>query len=236
MTDYSLSMSFKALLLLTLAGCCEMQNGRITNAEAGSSTDSVNYTLLKTPFYKDKHGNIVEKKIDAFIGEGNVETNRVYYDSIVFIRQKDSIMERTLSEIIDIDTYTEFDQVSCFSKDKNNVYFSYVNSGGSYRFIVNKADPKTFRALSDYKYGMDDKHLFYQSKMIEGLNFSKHEILYTLDTTDFFIEYIKDDKLVFYNGDTLKGADAGTFKLMSGKAWSAIDKNFKYDNCGQRIE
>lgn len=72
--------------------------------------------------------------------------------------------------------------------------------------------------------------------MIAGLNYKKHEILYTLDTTDYFIDYIKDDKVVFYDGDTVKGADAKTFKLINNQKWDAEDKNFKYACCGQRFE
>ena len=83
---------------------------------------------------------------------------------------------------------------------------------------------------------MDDKHIFYQSKMIKGLNFKQYEILYSLDTSDHFINYVKDDKVVFYDGDTVKGADAETFKLVPDRQWMAEDKNQKYQSGGQRFQ
>jgi hypothetical protein len=68
------------------------------------------------------------------------------------------------------------------------------------------------------------------------LNFKKHKILYSADTSDHFINYIKDDKIVFYQGNIVKGADAKTFKLVSGQKWEAEDKNYKYGCYGQRLE
>lgn len=197
--------------------------------------DSAKYKHLKGEFYTDKFGKLFEQKIYAVKGKGDLFDSQIYYDSIAIFKIGDSSIEKPLSEIIDIKTFTKLDNGTSFSKDKNYVYYSYVSSSGSYRVIVNGANPKTFKPLSDYRYGIDDKHIFHQSDIINGLNFEKHEILYSLDKTDYFIDYIKDDKVVFYEGDTVKGADAKTFKLVAKQKWSAEDKNYKYECCGQRL-
>jgi hypothetical protein len=42
------------------------------------------------------------------------------------------------------------------------------------------------------------------------------------------VEYIKDDKNVYYQTEIIKGADAKTFRLVIGKKWDAEDKLNKY--------
>jgi hypothetical protein len=228
-------LSLVAFISILSFECCN-SNTEIIISKTFQAKDSANYKLVKGKFYTNKFGKLFEQKQFAKKGKGDVYDSQIYFDSVVILKIGDSIIEKSLSEIIDIGTYVEFDNGTSFSKDKNNVYYSFVNTGGGYRTIVNSANPNTFKPLSDYQYGMDDKHIFFQSKMIEGLNFKKHEILYTLDTTDFFIDYIKDNKVVFYRGDTVKGADAKTFKLINNQKWSAEDKNYKYECCGQRIK
>ena len=227
---------FTSILIFSFENCTNSKNNENNKPTTLQAKDSAKFKPLKEKFYKDKYGKLFEQKQKAIRGKGDFYYTRIYYDSIVIFNIGDSIIEKPLSEIIDIETFTKLDNGTLFSKDKNYVYYSNVSSGGCYRIIVNGANPKTFKALSDYKYGMDDKHIFHQSKMIKGLNFEKYEILYTLDTTEFFIDYIKDDKFVFYNGDIVQGADAKTFKLVSGKEWSAEDKNYKYQCCGKRLE
>lgn len=224
------------ILIFAFENCTINKKAEKNTATTFQAKDSARYTLVKGWFYTDKFGKLFEQKQYAVRGEGDFYDSQIYYDSIAIFKIGDSTIEKPLSEVIDIKTFTEFDKGTLFSKDKINVYYSYSSSSGSYRVVVNGANPNTFKPLSDYNYGADDKHIFYQSKMINGLNFKKHEILYSLDTTDFFIDYIKDDKVVFYDGDTVKGADAKTFKLVSEKKWSAEDKNYKYECCGQRLE
>jgi DKNYY family len=223
------------IVIILFESCQNKQNKKEETSMTLPSKDSSRYTQLKGRFYIDKSKKLFEKKQYIVNGKGDFYDRQIYFDSIVVINVGDSVIEKTLSEIMDITTFTEFENGTLFSKDKNYVYYSYVSTGGEDRVIVNSANPKTFKPLSDYQYGIDDKHVFYQSKMIKGLNFKKHKILYSLDTADFSIDYVKDDKVVFYCGDTLKGADAKTFKLVSGQKWSAEDKAYKYECCGQHF-
>jgi DKNYY family len=226
---------FTIVLIFTLESCNNNINAEKLTPATFQPNDSLRYKQLKDQFYTDKFGKLFEQKEFARRGRGDFYDTQIYYDSVVLFLNGDSSIEKPLSEIIDLETFTKLDNGTAFSKDKNYVYYSYFNTSGSRRIIVNGANPKTFKPLSDYQYGMDDKHIFYQSKMINGLNFNKYEILYSLDTTDHFIDYVKDDKVVFYKGDTVKGADAKTFKLVADQQWSAEDKNYKYECCGQRF-
>jgi hypothetical protein len=59
--------------------------------------------------------------------------------------------------------------------------------------------------------------------------------LFPPDTADHFVEYVKDDRKVFHKDEIVKGADAKTFKVVSGQKWDAEDKNYKY-GAGRRQE
>ncbi len=77
--------------------------------------------------------------------------------------------------------------------------------------------------------------LFYKGDVVEGLNLKHLQVLYLPDTSDHFIQYVKDDKNVFYENEIVKGADAKTFKIVSGQKWEAEDKSYKYET-GRRQE
>lgn len=236
MTKFFSILVCTAILLFTFESCNNNKSSEKKYSTTYQAKDSSRYTHLKHIFYTDKFGKLFEQKFYTVAGKGDLYDSQIYYDSVAIFKIGEETLEKPLSEVIDLQTFTEFDKSTMFSKDKNNVYYSYTSTSGAYRVIVNEANAKTFKPLSDYQYGIDDKHIFYQSKIIKGLDFKKHKILYSLDTTDFFIDYVKDDKVVFYNGDTVKGADAKTFKLVDGQKWKAEDKNYKYECCGQRFK
>lgn len=236
MKDITSTIIVFAILLFTLTSCKEHRTIRNEKALTLQEKDSLKYEHIKGKFYKDNYGKLFEQKAYAVAGEGEMVNSQIYFDSLVYISSADTVIEKSLSEVIALSTYTDFGGGTMYSKDQNNVYYSNASSGGDFRLLVVGADPNTFKPLSDYLYGMDNKNIFYRGKAIEGLNYNRHQILYTLDTTDDFIDYIIDDKVVFYNGDTVEGADAKTFKLVNGQKWSAEDKNYKYECCGQRFE
>jgi hypothetical protein len=225
-----------AILLLALSSCKTDKNAEDEKSLTLQAKDSWKYKHLMGKFYTDKYGKLFEQKAYAIAGKDETINSQIYFDSLVYINLTDTVIEKSLSEVIDIKTYEEFDEGTMYSKDKNNIYYSNASTSGDFRLLVSGTNPKTFKPLPDYLYGIDNKNIFYRGKKIEGLNFQKHQILYSLDTTDFSIDYVKDDKVVFYNGDKVKGADAKTFKLVAGQKWTAEDKNYKYECCGQRIE
>ena len=109
------------------------------------------------------------------------------------------------------------------------------NSDGGSRVLVDKADPLTFKRLCEYRWGIDKNYVFYKGDRLKGLNLKHLQVLYPPDTTDHFIQYVKDGKNVFYENEIVKGADAKTFKLIRGQKWEAEDKSFKYET-GRRQE
>jgi hypothetical protein len=71
--------------------------------------------------------------------------------------------------------------------------------------------------------------------VVPGVNLKHLVVLYPPDTSDHFVEYIKDDRKVFYNHRVVKGADAASFRVVSGKNWDAEDQFNKYQY-GERLE
>ncbi len=49
------------------------------------------------------------------------------------------------------------------------------------------------------------------------------------------MEYVKDDKHVFYENEIVIGADPKTFVIVNEKYWGSKDKYWKY-NLGKQIE
>lgn len=158
----------------------------------------------------------------------------VYYDSIFCFYSEDTITKKPLKEIVDINSFVRLDSTE-YSKDKNKVFYFHGNSDGGIRVIVDKADPATFKRLCEYRWGIDKNYVFYKDGIVEGVELKHLQVLYPPDTSDHFIQYIKDNKSVFYQTEIVKEADAKTFKVVSGHKWEAEDKNYKYES-GRRKE
>jgi hypothetical protein len=218
---------------MTLFACHNQQtekpkeNSAFPKAYAREPNDSVDYKHIKYDFYFNKTGQLCERKLamarDSYC---NCEFE-VYYDSTISFFTGDTTIRKPLSSVIDINTFVWIDSTE-YSKDKNGVYYFFGNSDGGNRSIVEGADPKTFKRLCEYRWGVDKNHVFYQNKKLEGLNLNKLQVLYSPDTSDHFVEYVKDDKHVYHADEVLQGADAKTFKVVSGQKWQAEDKNSKY--------
>jgi hypothetical protein len=198
--------------------------------------NSQEYTHVKFDFYSSKTGQLCERKLVCAIDNDSACNCDfiVKYDSVFKIFRSDSLYEIQLGLIIDIKSFEHVYSIE-YSKDKYRVYYFHPNSDGGVRQIVEGADPTTFRSL-DYRWGIDERHVFYEDRKLEGLNLSKLQIIYSPDTSDSFIQYVKDDHIVFEEGEILQGADASTFKVVSGKEWAAEDKNFKYESGGRKIK
>ncbi|MGN6399121.1 MAG: DKNYY domain-containing protein [Flavisolibacter sp.] len=189
--------------------------------------DSADYKHIKYDFYFSKTGQLCERKL-AMARDSSCNCQfEVYYDSTISFFTGDTTIRKPLSSIIDINTFIWLDSTE-YAKDKNRVYYFFGNSDGGNRRIVEGADPKTFKRLCEYRWGVDKNNVFYQNKKLEGLNLNKLQVLYSADTSDHFVEYVKDDKLVYHADELLQGADAKTFKVVSGQKWQAEDKNSKY--------
>jgi hypothetical protein len=221
------------LLFVILSSCSNQKSEKIQSTKtkvevyAKEPNDSANYKHIKNDFYLSKTGQLSERKL-FFAKDTNCNCLfEVYYDSIFKIYTDDTIIEKPLNTIIDIYSFVWMDSTE-FSKDNYKVYYFHGNSDGGNREIVSKADPATFKRLCEYRWGIDKNYVFYKTDFLKGLNLKNLQILYPTDTSDHFVQYVKDNKKVFHEDQIVKGADAMTFKVASGQKWDAEDKNFKY--------
>lgn len=201
---------------------------------AKEPNDSADYKLLKNNFYLHRNGQLCERKL-ALARDNSCNCEfEVYYDSTITIYSNETTLEKTLNNIIDIKSFIQFDS-SQYSKDKDRVYYFHGNSDGGNRIIIEKANSLSFKPLCEYRWGVDKNYVFYKGEIVNGANVNKLQVLHPPDTTDHFIDYIKDDKNVYYTTEIIEGADPKTFKVVSGQKWEAEDKNYKYEN-GSRKE
>lgn len=201
---------------------------------AQEPNDSSDYKLLKYDFYISKGGQLCERKLVPAMDSSCNCTFEVYYDSSFKIYLEDSTIKKPLNTIVDINSFVWLDSTE-YSKDKSKVYYFHGNSDGGNRIIVDKADPLTFKRLCEYRWGVDRNYVFYKGEIVEGLKVKKVQVLFPPDTSDHFIQYVKDDKNVFYESEIVIGADLKTFKVVSGQKWEEEDKNYKYET-GRRRE
>lgn len=181
------------------------------------------FSHVKYNFYRSKWGRLVEIKL-------SYRENHIYkafYDSFLFVTQGDSSYEALLDDFLDIETFHDLESTD-FSKDKKHVYYFYSNSGGGFRHVIDGADPASFKPLADYRWGIDKNYVFFQTKKLPELNVKYVRMCVPPDTSEIILHYITDSKLVFYEDSKIEGADALTFKAVSGKPWDAEDKYRKY--------
>jgi hypothetical protein len=131
------------------------------------------YTLLKFSFYQDEDGNLFEKKYIAIDEIG--QERRYFFDSTMFFGEYPNKV--ALNKIVDIESFKEFEGTP-FSYDKNNVYYVQATSDGHKRWIIEKADPKTFSPL-EYRWGKDDKNIFWQTEIVEAADLATFQISMT---------------------------------------------------------
>jgi hypothetical protein len=211
-----------------------ISKSNIEEVYAREPNDSSEYKLLKYRFYLSKGGRLCERKLAFAKGTDCNCLFKVYYDSVFLIHSNDTVQATQLDKIVDINSFVWLDSTE-YSKDKNKVFYFHNNSDGGNRVIVDKADPLTFKRLCEYRWGIDKNYVFYKSDIVQEVNLKHLQVLYPPDTADHFINYIKDNKNVFYETEIVKGADTKTFKVVSGQKWDAEDKNYKYET-GRRQE
>jgi hypothetical protein len=230
----TLSIIILILFFAILSSCSNQKTEKIQSAKAKNEVyekepnDSANYQHIKYDFYLSKTGQLSERKL---VHAKDTKCNclfEVNYDSTFKIYTDDTIIEKPLNTIIDIYSLAWIDSTE-FSKDKRKVYYFHGNSDGGNREIVSKADPATFKRLCEYRWGIDKNYVFYKTDFLKGLNLENLQVLRPPDTSDHFVQYVKDDKKVFHEDQIVQGADAKTFKVVSGQKWDAEDKNFKYE-------
>ncbi len=177
---------------------------------------------MKCNFYIGKDGALYKKKIrvDKY---SPPYCDEVFFDKFIQKDSGDTIIQIPLDSVIDIDSYVCFDS-SCYSKDKNKCYYYFDDSDGGFLSVIDTADVATFKKLRAYNWAIDKNFVYYYGNIIPGLHVKKIQLLTGVPDP----QYIKDDVHVFYEYDSIPGADPGTFKLTRKKGFDAEDKNHKY--------
>lgn len=195
--------------------------------------DSSDFIHLMYGFYRSKTGRLCERKLAVPRDSTCNCQYEVFYDSVIKTYENDDELIKPLDAVIDIASFVWLDSTE-YSKDKNAVYYYFSTSCGGVRSVVEMADTKSFRRLCEYRWGIDKHNVFYENDVVPGVNLNRLVVLYSPDTTNHFVEYIKDDRQVFYTDKLVEGADAASFHVVSGKDWDAEDRLYKY-NYGNRL-
>ena len=91
--------------------------------------------------------------------------------------------------------------------------------------ILSVKDAKSFRAIADSAYQMDDKAVYYEGVECAGLAPAK--------TKRLQFHAVKDDKHVFIEGKKIVGVDAATFTHVAFDYWK--DKSGFWSSAGEKI-
>lgn len=182
-------------LLLLLFGCRsqEIKVSKTQGAPRESQSDT--YTFLKYTFYSDLKGNLFEKKSVAI--DNLNEERRYFFDSSMFLGGYPNTVP--LNQIIDIESFKEYEETP-FSRDTNHVYYVQATSGGHHRFIVESADPRTFKPIR-YRWGKDSKSIFWQTERVIGAD------LKTFDVSSSDQDSASDKNSFFWSGRKAKPTD-----------------------------
>lgn len=219
-------------MLVIIVACKTRSNTIAAGSERSyvkEPEDSLRFTRVKDDFYQSSSGQVFERKLVMARPQDSACHCQflVVYDSLISMSDNGESMEKPLKDVIDIASFTSLDS-SSYSKDNRHVFYFYGNSDGGNRSFVNGADPSTFRRLGDYRWGIDKAHVFYETAMIKELDVNKVQVLFSPDTSDIFVKYVKDDRYVFADGQLVPGADAKTFRMIADGNGRAEDKNRKY--------
>lgn len=219
---------FFIFLLLGFMSCRNKKPVPQKDCKTLEPKDSANYRYLKAEFYRGKDGKLYEKKIA--IDKMDQDTGYCYFAYYESCWNCEDSIPTPLDSIIDIQTFVNLTG-SSYSRDKKHVYYFQETSDGGVRYFADGANPNTFRVLHDYRWGIDDKHIFHKGGVVSGINMDTYKLFPPTDKEDCFLEYVRDDKHVFYETDSIPGADPLSFHIQNGEKdeeWDAWDKNHHY--------
>ncbi len=136
--------------------------GSLKSAKSPVTTylkDTLLFTHIKYDFYKDSEETLFWRYTD------NSDPDSIFINYVDYFQRPTSDKKIFFKNFIDIDSYKELD--SClYSIDKNHVfYFIPCSCGGSF-WIVEGADPKTFRHVDSYKEGQDKRYIYYGGERV----------------------------------------------------------------------
>jgi hypothetical protein len=116
--------------------------------------------------------------------------------------------------VADVASYVDLS--GFYAKDKFNVYRDWGTTDGRHISVIAEADVATFTVIR-YRLGRDKNHVFYQGKIVEGINVAALVLLCEKPSSAFSSSYalMKDDKSVFYNRWKMETIDTETFECVA---------------------
>jgi len=96
---------------------------------------------------------------------------------------------------LDSATYKNWDS---YIMDSSKVICVFANSDGGNYVLLKDADPKSFHAFKNAFGGKDKNHVFYQAKMLEGLNPSTVKVYSDLKNCTNCRPWFKDEKTCYF--------------------------------------
>ena len=201
------NMKFIAILVLVITSCKSRgdkpqatvtranpaDSNRIPQSRPSNQIDALKYKPLKFGFYKTSSGDIFElKRFNDEDSAGSYQVTEL--DSTLVVGEYSN--RKPIKNYLDIDSYTE-DSNSNFSKDKSFVYYVRAQSDGDVRFVVEAADPKTFRGIKD-GWGKDKNHVFYNAEVVPSADVKSFQV-YTHSS-----DSARDKNHIYYCGEMIK--------------------------------
>ncbi len=192
-----LSHIFYLILLISqLLSCGSHQNGhekRYLRDSVINKIDTLQYRPVGHGFYINANGDLFESKRTAKFPDDKDDSlwlSILYLDSTIVV--DDYERPESLKKYIDLNSYSD-DSFSVYSKDKKHVYYYRGTSDGGVRFLIKKADPRTFQELKG-NWGKDASYVFYEGTIVEDA-----------DPSGFYVyenshDTASDGKSIFVNG------------------------------------
>ena len=171
----------------------EIQNGKQNDSfTIKYHFDTTKYKIDKSGFYISQNKDIFQLNRLTYDDTNGIWTTHFWLDSLLFYPNYP--YKKPLKLFIDLNTFTT-DSLAYFEKDKNYVYFYNPSSDGVMRFVVKKADPKTFIGIND-RWGKDVKHIFYQTEIVKDADIRTFNVMTDIDSaTDRYYYYYKGKRL-----------------------------------------
>lgn len=180
-------------------------------------------TLALTPTQSNLENEIVEIPCDHTFTTVPTDAKPIVSNSQylkntqhVYLRRVDEM--RVISNA-DPATFRALSDMDEFGMDAQHVYYAGCE--------LPNANPKTFKHLQNGTYGTDDTNIYWRWRLLSYVNATKFVSLPR--------GYGKDDKLVYWEGARVKGADPATFQSFEDKTScngsctiTAQDKNHTY--------
>lgn len=128
----------------------------------------------------------------------------------VYVRDKEVKKADVSSfEVIGSYCHTDMNDLRCFAKDKNNVYYHGIP--------LKNANPKEFVFLES-GYSKDDSNVYYiydnKNVVVRGADAASFEVIGVREEDSY--AYAKDKNSIYYDGEPLD-VDASTFDLKQFK-------------------